>query len=563
KKQYAPIQGIKRFDIISKESTRKSLEIGFRIPPVNKKEDIKIQALAELINMRLDFSYMKDKLYGAGQSLVFDYEEDNFSEYEAFEYLKQGLARIQMTPPDDFEMECIKNNLNSLLDDDYQNSDYEAQTIASELALNRGEFCDKDIIQNLTSADIIDALKYIDTSNCAISVLHPHTSTNEDLARALNEYQKFTHAVILPKHVQNIDITRHMTASDIKPYSQMPVYSAVLPNNTNLSMVNSKNDTCSVYWNLYNTNTNSYNPAIKYVLAQMYNSMNFDEIYRQQKSGIKAHPVFDYDDGFVFSVSCNKDNIEEAIMMLRKAADIDFNEQDFKKAKEDALSEIRAQKETAADKGAVEKTGISCLRNPQMLEEYLNQLTLNDLRQYYNEILSNSYSFANVIAPFDKNPVLFNRVASALNTPGYQFKPLDNNAFIQLYKQNIQSKVYTSENKTSQPEFEQVYHYKVTSNPDDAVRFALLAHVLDKRIYNDLREKQGLAYEAYAYQAALGDRGKIALKLSSSCNNDGDVQKIFEGFNNNVQRLLYEPVTDSELQEAKDSYKKEVLEFFD
>ena len=86
---------------------------------------------------------------------------------------------------------------------------------------------------------------------------------------------------------------------------------------------------------------------------------------------------------------------------------------------------------------------------------------------------------------------------------------------------------------------------------------------MDKRFFEDLREKQGLAYSAYADYSSEGNKGEIALGISSSCADKGDIEKIFNGFNLHTQQLINKLISEDELRHAKDSLKKEILETFD
>jgi len=563
KKNFQQINTIKRRDIFSKDSAKKKMYVSFCIPKANKTENIKLAALIELIKKRLDFDGSYEDLYDNSGSLTFEYIKDDFSEYEAFEYLKQGLYKIIQNPPNDYELQSISAILNRQCDTQYENADTEARSICDELQSNKYTFADKKIIENLKKEDIVDALKYIDFSKCLISVLHPKNTKKEDLDKNLKNYQKYVQPANLPFEIQDVNINNSLISHEIKPYTNSAIYSTTLPDNTNLYMSNSKNDNCNITWQLYNTKMSNYNPAIKYVLNEFANESNILELLKVVEKGVVASIDFNTYDGVELRAKCSKETLDLAVKSLKNNLRIDFREELFKQAKEKALSAIRAEKETAYDKRNYDKYGIIDLKNPEKLEQELEKVTINDVRQYCNELINNSYSLVSIVAPFDKNPDLFNKVASALNFPNVKFKKTDNDLFEKVYSQNQETKVYIAANENTQPEFEKIYNFLISSNPEDELKFNILANVLNNRLYNDLREKQGLAYSADASYGNWGNSGKITLSLSSDCKNKNDIEKVFKGFDFNIKRLINEPVTYDELEEAKNDFKKDMLDCFD
>ena len=291
--------------------------------------------------------------------------------------------------------------------------------------------------------------------------------------------------------------------------------------------------------------------------------MNVEGLFETLKGGIAASSQFNIDDGAMLTLKCDVSNIERAVSMLKRRLSLKITEKTFKEAKEKALSDIKQEKESASDKRVVDKYGITNLKNSKQLEDALEKVTINDVRQYYNELLNNSYSLVVASLPFDKNPELFNKLASLLNFPNHQFKKADNNIFTNAYYQNTISTVYTARNNNTQPNFEKIFNYKITSNPKDDLCFKLLSQVLNKRIFDDLREKQGLAYTAYAYNSNYGNNGIMGMKVSSSCSNKDDIKKIFDGFEKHCARLINEQISEKELNDAKELLKKDILTEFD
>jgi predicted Zn-dependent peptidase len=99
------------------------------------------------------------------------------------------------------------------------------------------------------------------------------------------------------------------------------------------------------------------------------------------------------------------------------------------------------------------------------------------------------------------------------------------------------------------------------SRHDDR-RFAL--RVLDtifggtssSRLFQEVREKHGLAYSVYSFTSAYQDAGQVGLYLGTRVDNIGEAMQIVGG---ELTRLRSEPATPEELHRAKENLKGRVL----
>ena len=87
--------------------------------------------------------------------------------------------------------------------------------------------------------------------------------------------------------------------------------------------------------------------------------------------------------------------------------------------------------------------------------------------------------------------------------------------------------------------------------------------ILDKRLYNDLREKQGLGYIVSSEIENYFDEGSITLHISSNKTNSEDIKKIYNGFNKHTKALTENLITKEELERAKSVFKKQMLALFE
>jgi predicted Zn-dependent peptidase len=92
----------------------------------------------------------------------------------------------------------------------------------------------------------------------------------------------------------------------------------------------------------------------------------------------------------------------------------------------------------------------------------------------------------------------------------------------------------------------------------DDRRFAL--RVLDtilggstsSRLFQEVREKRGLAYSVYSYASHYADTGQVALYVGTRPDNVGDAVEVI---GSELRRLHDEGVTEEELERARDNVK--------
>lgn len=99
------------------------------------------------------------------------------------------------------------------------------------------------------------------------------------------------------------------------------------------------------------------------------------------------------------------------------------------------------------------------------------------------------------------------------------------------------------------------------SRHDDR-RFAL--RVLDtifggtssSRLFQEVRERYGLAYSVYSFTSAYQDSGQVGLYVGTRTDNLGEAMRVISG---ELERLRREPATAEELERAKENLKGRVL----
>ena len=204
-------------------------------------------------------------------------------------------------------------------------------------------------------------------------------------------------------------------------------------------------------------------------------------------------------------------------------------------------------------------------------EEILNSIdkvTLEDVKNLYKYILENSQANIVISAPFSRKPelkqLIFNEIAELP-------KVADKNSSMQeIYTEIEKTKVLTDVHAKPQAQIIEAYKFKVNQNIKDEITLNLLNIILgggpSSRLFNDLREKQHLAYSVHSEVALMDDIGTIALDIGTTTENldtneisYDNVKKSIEGFNKHIEKMKSEKVSDEELQNAKLTLRNRIL----
>ena len=182
--------------------------------------------------------------------------------------------------------------------------------------------------------------------------------------------------------------------------------------------------------------------------------------------------------------------------------------------------------------------------------------------------MNNSQGNIIVTAPFNKYPNLkatvFNEISGFDNVQPNKVYIRDN------YKPIKETKVLIDTDTKNQAEIIEAYKFKNSYNIKDEVAINLLNKILggtsSSRLFNDLREKQQLAYHVGSSVSYFDNTGILILNIGTTTENKetneisyDNVQKSINGFNKHINRIKTEKVSQEELQAAKLSYKNALL----
>ena len=574
-----PIEKTIRQDIISPKSEGKaSIFMGFAgTENNNAKEKIYLGALFELAgglsnsrtaNLERKYNtsihFFTERLSSRPQDKKLLAVETSIPDNKVEIFLKDLYATIDdlsKNPPTEDELKAIKNimkkehndimevsgGINSYIGYSFLNNDMETLTNYDK------------IIDEMTADDIVNvAKKYLDLNKTSLTVVHPSTAKKEEIN---NNYKKLSSVSFTGRNKKvPLDI------NSVSKYRMANNYEIVLndSNTNNVIYVLSlnekestpKNAIISRILNNMLTNSGSQQKSIE--------ECSKTEDLLALKTGLTTgyRGLYQYGE---FPIDSSKESIE---YLQERIKNPDLNETAFRKAVEDIRTALKNREVSAYDAyDKVMNEGTPYV-SPKELEENIDTITLDDVKNFYNEAFVKGMGKVVVTAPFSKNPELKQQIFDAIGTYG-KAQPVDV-SLNQVYKPIETAQVYTEANKKNQAKILQGYKFKNSGNLKDKTCVTLLNQILggspSSRLFMDLRETRHLAYNVGSDVYYNDDIGVFTLSIGTTTENletgektFDNIKKSIDGFNDNIKKITTEKITQEELDNAKRNFKSDLL----
>ena len=244
-----------------------------------------------------------------------------------------------------------------------------------------------------------------------------------------------------------------------------------------------------------------------------------------------------------------------------------FTEENLKKAKERIKDHMSRHQDSAYSL----YTNYDTRNNPYDFSDEeilanLDNITLDDVKECHKYLLNNSRGIitANIPAehPEVKNEIL-NSSAKLKKVLPNKIKPLE------IYKENTRPKVLQVVKNNSQADIMQVYKFKTDNTLRESVLGELTNSILTSSsigLFDNLREKDHLAYSVYSTIEKTGNSGEISCNILTTTDNKDigeisydNVKKSIDGFNRQIAKLKAGEFTDKDLENAKLAMKANLL----
>ncbi len=286
-----------------------------------------------------------------------------------------------------------------------------------------------------------------------------------------------------------------------------------------------------------------------------YTSLELSQVL--EDNGIKIQPSASAD-AFVINVLTTKDEYDKTLELLNEVVNnATFEDYEIDKVKTEKLNTIKRNKDVPLQRAIEEYRDLIYQNSPysissKILEKNIPNITKEDIINYYNSIFAPKNFVISINGNIDKDKTI-----QDLNNI---FKPKENAKNFDFAQYNSKIPTVTTPRQTIQkvPTTETAWILLgwqtngVLNEKDYAtlqVIDSLLGSGMSSRLFKDLREQEGLAYQLGSGYSPNVLRGSFLLYIGT---NPQTLDKAKSGLFAEITRLKTEYVGDKELQDAKE-----------
>ena len=582
-----------RQDIIQPNATSASITMGFAIPEGTSNIDLyKLDALTSILcssdsklSKALDkygiqtgiyMEKMQNKPNGA-RALILSVSPTEDQIEEVLKIIYEELSNIANNPPSQQEVDCYRKKASNSLNNISELSG-NLNYVLTDMAMNNeyNYFYNKSkTIQTITPQDISEtAKKFLDLNKVSICVSHEKSANGQTITNNYNAVSNNPKSVSFgatksPKETINEHI------NNIKTYK--------LWNNIETMMIPSTSGTYSSLSLELNTDElNDVTSPTFMVLNELLergsyfrNNDAYKSLLNSKDISLSFHVGTD---GLSITGIFEDENTQDVLPLIKEILTYpNFSQNEFERAKKVIRDSIMSESVSSSDK--LEQELFPAIKKYAPKEVRLKQLealTLSDIQNVFSKLISTSQASVTVTAPFEQKPYLQDIYNNQLSVglPVFRTFTKEKGDSYKIYTPNTEAKILTAVEDNSQADICQAYKFKKTKNIDDMAKIELLNIILgsgmSSRLFTDLRENKKLAYSVSSSSLSEKDTDSIILHIGTTTDspnpNEGspeNLTKALDGFQNNVNKLKTENVSQQELENAKTQYKTTILDIFE
>lgn len=577
-----PIQKSVRNDYISDKTNASIVSIGFNGPKNNNTKDkILLDAFQFFLVgssvARLNKSLEKIQTNALVSSdristrpddnmvILFQTQTSEPNSEHAIKTVFNEIANLEKNPPTEQEINIVKKKLKLNLAQVFESSNIINTVVGTSMLDNDlksvTEF--EKVIDNLNSKDMVDfAKKYFNTKKAAITVIHPDSA---DLKSINQNYQR-VHHVSFQGNLEEINHKEAIDVDNLKSY--------VTTNNLSIVTNDIDKNLATFDLSLSADAPANVKPGVSQVLSVMLNKGSKFEDEKKFFTNLENHGIqtsFDASEReiYVNSMFLPQDGADAVRAAKEVLLNPRFTEDELNSAKtllKENIQSIPANAREGLLKGMF--PGQFYGTTSEEVGRSIDSITMDDVKGLYYYILKNSQGQVAISAPFKSNPEVKLNMFKELCTDIPALKPTKPtvfNSFIPV----MDKKVIVQEHTKSQAEIQMGYKFKTNKNLKDGVTFELMNTILggtpSSRLFQDLRETRKLAYQVNSKLNYFDNSGVVALNIKTTTDDPSaktydNLQKSLDGFNEHVQKMMNENVTDEELENAKLTLKNKILD---
>ena len=443
----------------------------------------------------------------------------------------------------------------------------EQLTLAKNI-IERNTYYSRESITNIATeigytVALTNDIKFYDNYLCNIKSV-----TKDDVKRVAEKYlgiNKSAVSIILPKDAKEIpvsDITKPSGSAEfISENSETQKYK--LSNGATLLYTpNTVNDIIAISIDAKGgqliekkSGTSKLTASAMMKGTKNYSSLELSQVL--EDNGIKISPSTRAD-AFSISVLTTKDEYDKTLELLNEVVNnATFDDFEIEKVKSDKLSAIKRSKDIPLQRAVEEYRDLIYQNTPysissKVLEKNIPNITRDDIVEYYNNVFNPENLVISINGNIDKDKTI-KELNNIFNKTGdcSSFNYTDYDSRISP----ITSPRTTVQNMPTTETAWILLGWQTNGvlNQKDYAALQVIDSILgsgmSSRMFKDLREQEGLAYQLGSGYSPNVLRGSFMLYIGT---NPATLEKAKKGLFEEITRLKTEYVGDKELQDAKD-----------
>ena len=533
--------------------------IGFRGTPIVDKDSYALDVLSTIMGdgrSSILYQVLKEKKriafsISAGNSTFKDdgifYVSANFEPDKCKlvqDAIFEEISKIQKNGVTDEQLKLAKN----IIERNTYYSRESVSNISSEIGYTMAltgdiKFYDSYLnnIKNVTKEDVKKAAeKYLGFSKSAVSIVLPEGS--EEIPVSIFKKKNDGSAELISQNDQTKKYTLSNGATfvysenDANDIIAMSIYAK------GGQLLDKKAGTANLVASAMTKGTNKYS------------SLEWSQMLEDH--GIKISPAVDADT-FVISVLTTKDEYDTTLELLDEIVNYaKFDEIEIGKIKSDKLNQIKANRDIPLQRALDEYRYLIFKDSPytissKILEKNIPDITREDMIEYYNKIFVPNNLVISVNGNIDKDKTI-----KELNNIFNKQQEIEMN--YQDFAKEIPHPDCPRVSVQNMPSTQTAWimlgwQTEGVMNEKDYATLqvidSLLGSGMSSRLFIDLRERQGLAYQLGSGYSPHALRGSFVLYIGT---NPSTLEKSKQGLFDEINRLKTEYVGDKELKDAKE-----------
>ena len=573
-----PVNKPVRTDLYTKNSKQAVVSLGFVGPKNNDtKGKIALEIILSLLNspgsqmneildekqINTNYLYFSSEKIGNKsddkKAMLASFKCDDKDVDTVLEIINGEIKNIQQNGIDEEKLKAIKEKLI------YSN----VQVSESSYELNNSIGCcvlDEDlnyitnyksIINDLTVEDIKKAAnEYLNLEKSSLNVMHP-----------IENKTQFTN--------KNKNITFGNNFIDKKVYDESLVQEKTLNNNMALIVNPIEVNNFSLKLKFTKNDYIKGNPTAAIVLYEMLNrgsEFKNNHMIKEYEEKNNIHLELFSDNNNIGAIAYGEvSNLEKSIDLINEVLlHPRFDEKDFEIVKKQLTESLKSSNQSLL---LEEKLfpNLPFMESKTKLLQDLDKLTLNDVKESYNQLMSEKSAVLSVSIPQNKDyESNLSLIEQKFSSDDYgkinEFAPYK----IKTYQANNKSELIFNHVENKQAKVERAYKFEAPTDIESKTAYVLMNMILGgsttSRLFMDLREKEKLAYRVNSSIDYTGDTGVMTLRIGTTTDDENDktndynnVLKALSGFEKHINKIKTEYVCEKELEEAKKILKTKIL----